>query len=422
MCAIIARRDRPMTQLALISLFCGPGGMDEGFAQAGFSPLLAYDVDEAAVCTYNYNQEISFSFDLDDEVQLAPGRLSPELLVEFEKRNQLLSPEAILIGKPGNQKWAISDCHRSYRMQINNQKVTICRDDIARRVDLSTIPADEVLTEWGQVTSVSPAGVIGGPPCQSFSFGNAHQRHTDPRHYLPEHYALLLRTINEHYELDFFVFENVPGLVTKKHLEKFTHFKKLFQQAGFRIFEGSLDTADFGVAQVRPRVFVVGLNKRRYPDLEFVFPKGNNERCRTVRDVIGHLPDPVYFSKFLTETEILHHPNHWCLVPRSSKFADGFLQRGTRRGRSFQVLNWDAPSYTVAYGHNEVHIHPDCRRRLSVYEAMLLQGFPDDYVLKGTLTDQIHLVSQAVSPPVARALAHAIGTQLGLFSANEPYP
>jgi DNA (cytosine-5)-methyltransferase 1 len=45
---------------------------------------------------------------------------------------------------------------------------------------------------------------------------------------------------------------------------------------------------------------------------------------------------------------------------------------------------------------------------LSVYEAMLLQGFPPDYVLCGTLSDQIRMVSDAVAPPVAKALAEAI--------------
>jgi DNA (cytosine-5)-methyltransferase 1 len=56
---------------------------------------------------------------------------------------------------------------------------------------------------------------------------------------------------------------------------------------------------------------------------------------------------------------------------------------------------------------------------LSVYEAMLLQGFPKKYVLKGTLSDQIRLVSQAVSPPVAKALADAIVVQLGLLKRGQ---
>ena len=78
------------------------------------------------------------------------------------------------------------------------------------------------------------------------------------------------------------------------------------------------------------------------------------------------------------------------------------------KGRPFRVLEWGKPSWTVAYGHREVHIHPSGKRRLSIYEAMLLQGFRPDYVLGGNLSDQIRLVSDAVPPPLARALAESI--------------
>ena len=60
---------------------------------------------------------------------------------------------------------------------------------------------------------------------------------------------------------------------------------------------------------------------------------------------------------------------------------------------------------TVAYGHREVHVHPNMHRRLSIREAMRLQGFPDSYQLMGTLSDQTRMVSDAVPPPLAQALA-----------------
>ena len=74
-------------------------------------------------------------------------------------------------------------------------------------------------------------------------------------------------------------------------------------------------------------------------------------------------------------------------------------------GRSFRTLSWNEPSWTVAYGHREVHVHPDGKRRLSMLEALLLQGFPARYELRGTLTDQIRQVSDSVPPPLAAALA-----------------
>jgi DNA (cytosine-5)-methyltransferase 1 len=100
------------------------------------------------------------------------------------------------------------------------------------------------------------------------------------------------------------------------------------------------------------------------------------------------------------------------MAPKSPKFhQEGGVKPGVK-GRSFKMLNWDEPSIAVAYGHREVNIHPSGRRRLSVYEALLLQGFPRDYVLAGTLSSQIDQVSEAVPPPLAMALARTISKAL----------
>lgn len=330
-----------MECLRLISLFCGPGGLDQGFKEAGFETLLAYDIDQPSVRTHRRNH-----------------------------------PEA---------------------------KALVA--------DLSKITPTEMASEWQRRSDVGPAGVIGGPPCQSFSVSNVHQTDDDPRHELPEHYARILTGLNEAFGIDFFVFENVPGLVNQKHLSRFECFKRMFEKAGFTIAEGSLNALDFGAPQDRPRVFVVGVNKQKYPGLSFRFPSPAVAKAKTVREAIGGLPEPTYYARGLSGGSI--HPNHWCMVPRSRKFSNDTLKPGEVWGRSFRVLSWDEPSYTVAYGHREVHIHPSGKRRLSVYEAMLLQGFPkDDYVLEGTLSDQIRMVSEAVSPPVARALAAEIRAQL----------
>ena len=325
-------------QLGVISLFCGPGGLDQGFKSIRFVPRLAYDIDEASVATHRRNH-----------------------------------PEARAVVE-----------------------------------DLSALPAESVISEWQERCDAPPLGIIGGPPCQSFSVSNVHQSDGDPRHKLPEHYARILSAINAAFEVDFFVFENVPCLLTERHIAKFERFTRLFGDAGFAVFQGTLDAQDFGVPQVRPRVFVVGINKAKYPGAAFSFPTAICEQVRTVRHAIEGLPDPVYYSPNLTPDTIPYHPNHWCMVPRSRKFANGSLVPGQVWGRSFRVLEWDRPSYTVAYGHREVHVHPNCQRRLSVFEAMLLQGFPPEYVLCGTLSAQIRQVSEAVSPPVGSALAGAL--------------
>lgn len=280
---------------------------------------------------------------------------------------------------------------------------------VSQIADLSYMAPSTIIDLYHEKCgSVSPQGVIGGAPCQTFSNGNVHFNGDDIRHMLPRRYACMLRVLNEEYDLDFFVFENVKGIKSPKHRKEYATIKRLFSRAGFKLFEGELDAADFGVAQHRCRVFLVGFNKIKYPNIEFAFPKAETTVPLTVASKLKGLPPPLLFKRGMQKDEIAFHPNHWTMCPRSKRFSDGSLKNGRKQGRSFRVLQWDKPSLTVAYGNREIHVHPNAERRLSVYEAMLLQGFPEDYELLGTLSDQIRQVSDAIPPQLGAALGKAI--------------
>jgi DNA (cytosine-5)-methyltransferase 1 len=285
-------------------------------------------------------------------------------------------------------------------------------------IDLDTIkPASLFQMIDDQSADGVPQGVVGGPPCQGFSRGNAHADPKDPRNLLPFRYAEILAVLNKKYKLKFFVFENVLGLTNATHATRFRAIHRAFETAGFTIFHGEMDAQYFGVAQHRRRLFLVGLNHKLFPDTEFTFPTGSGKQ-KTIRDVIGGLPEPVYFERGLSASEIAYHPNHWTMQPRSKKLKGG----ASTDGRSFRKLDWDTVSPTVAYGNREIHVHPDGGRRLSVLEAMLLQGFPKSYQLTGNFSQQVTQVSNAVPPPVARALANQIKKVLRLArrKADDP--
>jgi DNA (cytosine-5)-methyltransferase 1 len=278
--------------------------------------------------------------------------------------------------------------------------------------DISKLTIDDLDRLYG--SEFKPFGVIGGPPCQSFSFSNVSEKENDKRHNLPLKYAELLKSLNERNPIHFFVFENVLGLKSKKHIEKFKRFKAAFGDAGFNIHEKVLDSVDFGVPQNRKRIFIVGLNKQIYSDCSLLFPSHKTKR-KTVSQSISELPNPIFFSSRNNFDSIPFHPNHWCMTPKSKKFSTpGALIPGKAIGRSFRVLEWHKPSPTVAYGNREVHVHPSCDRRLSVFEAMLLQGFPKKFELKGTLSDQFSQISEAVPPPLSREVAKTIRFICGL--------
>lgn len=286
---------------------------------------------------------------------------------------------------------------------------------VARETDLSTLTADDVcrLIEE-QSPDLAPEGVVGGPPCQGFSRGNAQANPRDPRNLLPFRYAEILADVNKKYRLKFFVFENVMGLLYQRHANRFRSICQAFRRAGFNLFHQDLDAQDFGVPQLRRRLFIVGLNKELFPDKTFIFPAGRVKK-RTVRDAINGLPEPAFFTRGLKSSEIGYHPNHWTMQPRSPKFSS----EETTDGRSFRRLKWDEVSPTVAYGNREIHVHPAGGRRLTVHEAMLLQGFPATYRLTGNFSEQITQVSNAVPPPVAQVLARAVRRALAAPLPND---
>lgn len=325
----------------LLSLFCGPGGLDLGFKWAGFDTAIAIDIDSDCVATFNRNN---------------PGQKA------YQKDIRTLSLESL------------EELHGG---------------------------------------ELKPVGVIGGPPCQSFSYSNVHQTADDPRHSLPSVYARLLKEINKKRGIGFFVFENVLGLLSRKHIDKFKKFEKEFAAAGFIVKAVQLDAVDFGVPQVRPRVFIVGINKEIHENTIWTPPLPVTNKHETVKMAIGGLPEP-FFNNQRDGLSVPCHPNHYCMVPRSSKFENGNMQPGTVKGRCFRVLSWDDPSWTVAYGNREVHIHPNGKRRLSMFEALRLQSFPDSYVLTGNLTAQVRLVSEAVPPLMAYHIASSIRSSLGI--------
>ncbi|WP_081058136.1 DNA cytosine methyltransferase [Burkholderia cepacia] len=282
--------------------------------------------------------------------------------------------------------------------------------------DIRRLTVDKLDELFG--TELRPTGIIGGPPCQSFSRANKSQTDDDPRHELPFVYADLIDALNQRSPVPFFAFENVVGLTEGSHRERFQLLKARLTEIGFEVQEAILNAADYGVPQNRTRLILVGFNRNLCGGASWTPPTPQQTRF-TVRQTFAGLPEPIYFDRNLEPEDIPYHPNHWCMQPKSPKFnTPGALVEGRRSHRSFKTLSWDEPSITVAYGHREVHVHPGCHRRLSVLEAMLLQGFPRTYVLTGNLSSQITQVSEAVPPPLAQAIAISIRDQLRNIEAQ----
>lgn len=323
----------------VISLFCGAGGLDLGFVQAGFDVVLAADYFQAAIDTHNLNSSCKSAVVLD---------LATATAADLQARIEEISPGA------------------------------------------------------------APVGIIGGPPCQGFSMANTKRSHDDPRNNLAKNYTKIINQLADIYPIEFFLFENVSGLLSEDNAEVLKGLRRTLASK-FTVSSSCLNSQDFGVPQSRERFLMVGLRKKKIKR-KFIFPKPTAAIPKTVRSAIENLPQPTFFHRSLTPKDIPHHPNHWTMRPLSRRFGPDLVSRG----RSLIRLNWDKPSRTVAYGHREIHVHPSGLRRLSIFEAMLLQGFPEEYQLSGNLSEQVTQVSNAVPPPLARILADSIKAAINL--------
>ncbi|GAB10055.1 putative modification methylase [Gordonia araii NBRC 100433] len=291
------------------------------------------------------------------------------------------------------------------------------KDTTSVAADLADLGPNGVLTHLEKLLEPGESiGVIGGPPCQGFSRANTGSAANDPRNRLPILYLEIVEALQDRYDVQFVLFENVLGIRDTKHSVTFSGILSKFGDMGLTPDVNEYSALDYGVAQTRNRVIISGFRKEEVA-LNFR-PKKVEAGDLTVRSVIGGLPTPAFFARDLEKSAIPHHENHWTMRPVSKRFS----QPGgaNRAGRSFRRLDWDKPSPTVAYGHREIHVHPEGRRRLSIYEAMLLQGFPEEFVLEGTLSSQVEQVSNAVPPPLAQSLAAAIKTALREADQKSP--
>ncbi len=261
-------------------------------------------------------------------------------------------------------------------------------------------------------------GIIGGPPCQSWSVAGSHGGDNDPRGKLFWEYFRIISSKKP----KFFLAENVKGILSKRHQKSFKHIKKLFRKAGYNIKVKLLQASDYGVAQDRERVFILGINKELKPTSSLFFPRARPNEHQTLEDVIGHLK---YTKPIGTKKVAMCKDNHEYL---EGSFSPHFKSRN-------RVRSWKQCSFTILAVGRHMVLHPQapkmkkvekdvCKfqegkehlyRRFSVKEAALIQSFPSDYrFYYDNINDGYKMVGNAVPPKLAFYIALQIKKKLGL--------
>lgn len=259
-------------------------------------------------------------------------------------------------------------------------------------------------------------GIIGGPPCQSWSEAGSLKGIEDARGQLFFDYIRILRE----FKPKFFLAENVRGMLANRHSEAVKNIISLFNQSGYDVTLTLVNAKDYGVAEERKRVFYIGFRKDL--NIKFRFPRGStvdDKKKLTLRDIIWDLQE----SAVPAGPKNKHNP---AAVNNNEYFVGAYSPIFMSRNR---VKGWDEQAFTVQASGRQCQLHPqapkmirvdtnDCRfvqgsehlyRRMTIREIARVQGFPDDFEFVYTETNNAYkMIGNAVPVNLAYEVALAI--------------
>ncbi len=367
--------------IGIFSFFTGAGFLDLGFETSGFTSLAANEIDLSFARVYRHSREKM-------SLGLPKFGLQEESVANF-------------LEQPNRRNWL-----------------------------------SERITEAKRFFQL--VGFVGGPPCPDFSVAGKQAGATGKHGHLSQTYMDMICLFLP----DFFVFENVKGLLkTAKHRE---FFEKLVQQAhraGYATAWRLLNSLRFGVPQVRERVIFVGVRKcllkKGYvsadgqlqgvpweehmhwseEDLKRIpWPERNRFEENGFLPMPAGVPEELTVEHWFRKNAVETHPNAGdYFKPRAGLDKMRHFEEGDDSKKCYKRLHRWRYSPTAAYGNNEVHLHPYKARRLSVAETLAIQSLPREYELPAdiSLSSKFKTIGNGVPFLLAQGVAETLRDFLG---------
>jgi DNA (cytosine-5)-methyltransferase 1 len=356
---------------AAISLFSGAGGLDLGIEAAGFSTTVAVEWDEDAADTMEKNAPAFFP----DLREVVRGDLYP-----------------MATGAP------------------------------------SGLTTRDILRAGGFRGRERPELLVGGPPCVAFSksgFWLEWKRDgVDPAASLLQAYTRVLAEARPRH----FILENVYALTFNNRASR-PAFERLLQEitnAGYEFRWGVLNAADYGVPQLRPRLFIVGAAKREpMPDLPAPTHHGEWERRRVSGGPLPHVTSGDALGELITEPEREEVVRgQWAHLLPEIPPGENYLHYTAERGHPSPIFEWrsrywsfllklnpsrPSPTIQAQPGPNVGPFHWE-NRRLRVPELRRLFTFPDSYAFVGSRAAIQSQIGNSVPPLLGQRVAEPIAS------------
>ena len=238
--------------------------------------------------------------------------------------------------------------------------------------------------------------LVGCYPCQGFTQGGRRDSE-DSVNFLYRQFDRVLRVVCP----KAFVVENVNGMAYGENRQLLANQLCRYRLAGYRVKWGILDAQDYGVAQRRRRVFIVGIRSDSDFSYEFPEPTHGEDACQSLvsqLDVLGGMPE-------WPAGDFNEEPFHWYYLSRRRR-------HDWREPSPCIVGHWrHVPLHPMSPPLRRIHTdkwvfaHQGRARRFAYRECAALQGFPRSFAWKrGSIRDRFQMIGNAVPPPLFEAV------------------
>ena len=265
----------------------------------------------------------------------------------------------------------------------------------------------------------------GGAPCQSFSYAGKRLGLEDTRGTMFYHYATFLKKLQP----KMFLFENVKGLLTHDTGKTFQTICDIFEEQQYTIHYSVLNALDYGVAQKRERLIVIGIRNDLVDNIQFKFPQKYNYQL-ALRDILKDVPKSEC-AKYSQEKEAIFQlvppGGYWKDIDPeiAKKYMKTCWDMGGGRTGILRRLSLDEPSLTVLTTpqmKQTERCHPIEVRPFSVRENARIQSFPDEWEFVGSIAAKYRQIGNAVPCNLAKEIGLQIIEALkGVDKMNKDY-